>query len=114
MPTEKTIFEKIIDGEIPAEKIFEDEKCIAIRDIAPKAPTHFLIIPKKHIATIADATDADAELLGHLVLTAAKLAKRENLPGYKLLFNVGRAGGQRVFHLHLHLLGGGKIDLEKC
>jgi len=114
MPTEKTIFEKIRDGEIPSPRLYEDEKCFVIRDIAPKAPVHLLVIPKKHIPTIADAEEEDAELLGHLLLVAKKVASEYGLRGYKLLFNVGSAGGQVVFHIHLHLLGGGRIDLEKC
>ena len=114
MPDEKTIFEKIIDGEAPSPRLYEDEKCIVIRDIAPKAPVHLLILPKKHIPTIADATEEDTELLGHLIVVAKKVASEQGLMGYKLLFNVGSAGGLIVFHIHLHLLGGGRIDLEKC
>ncbi len=114
MSSEKTIFEKIIDGEIPSSPLYEDEKCLVIRDIAPKAPVHLLILPKKHIPTIADAGEEDTELLGHLILVAKKMAAEQDLQGYKLLFNVGSAGGQVVFHIHLHLLGGGRVDLGKC
>ncbi|MEI7511302.1 MAG: histidine triad nucleotide-binding protein [Candidatus Peregrinibacteria bacterium] len=106
-----TIFQRIIAREIPANIEYEDDEVIAIKDIAPKAPVHILVIPKKFIPSIADATDADQILLGKLILTAQKIAKEKGLEGYKLLFNVGEKGGQVVFHVHLHLLGGGEIDL---
>jgi histidine triad (HIT) family protein len=112
--TEKTIFEKIIDREIPAKIEYEDNDVIAIHDIAPRAPVHILIIPKKPIPTIMDTTNDDQMLLGQLIMTAKKIAKDHGLKGYKLLFNCGKEGGQIVFHVHLHLLGGGKIDLEKA
>jgi len=100
------IFCKIVAGEIPAEKVFEDDDVLAFADIQPAAPVHILIIPKRHIATIADADEEDAELLGKLILTAKKIAAEQGLSGYKLNFNVGKDGGQVVFHVHLHLLGG--------
>lgn len=99
-----TVFKKIIDKEIPAKIEFEDDKCIVIHDIHPKAPIHLLIIPKKPIPTIMDLRDEDQELMGHLILTARNVGRKLGLEGYKLLFNVGAKGGQEVFHIHLHLL----------
>jgi len=107
MAAAKTIFKKIIDKEIPADIIYEDDRCIALRDIDPKAPTHVLVIPRKEIASLADAQDADAPLLGHLLIVVAKLAVQLGLTdGYRTVINCGRDGGQTVDHLHVHLLGG--------
>lgn len=105
--TEKTIFKKIIDGEIPADIVFEDEQCLAFRDVSPQAPTHILIIPRKEIASIDELTEEDEQLVGHLFLTAQKIARQENLTdGYRTVINCGEGAGQTVFHLHVHLLGG--------
>lgn len=103
-----TIFAKILSGEIPAAKIHEDDLCIAFRDIAPQAPHHVLVIPRKPIVSMASAGPEDAALLGHLMLVAAKVARDLGLDadGYRLVTNVGRDGGQSVFHLHIHILGG--------
>jgi len=102
-----TLFQKIIDREIPANIVFEDDQVLAFRDIDPKAPTHVLVIPKKPIARISEATEADAELLGRLLLAATKVAEEEGLDGgYRLVINDGAHGGQAVYHLHVHLLGG--------
>ncbi len=107
MPEEKTLFEKIIDRELPANIEYEDEQCIAIRDINPQAPTHILIIPKKLITRIGEAVDDDAETLGHLLLTGRDLAKKLRLDqGFRLVINNGAHGGEAVPHLHVHLLGG--------
>ncbi len=103
-----TLFEKIIAREIPSTIVFENEEIIAIEDINPSAPVHILVIPKKPIPTIADAENSDQALLGQLILTAKNIAKEKKLEGYKLHFNVGEKGGQEVFHVHLHLLGGWK------
>ncbi|MAT13909.1 MAG: histidine triad nucleotide-binding protein [Planctomyces sp.] len=104
---EKTIFKKIIDGEIPADLVYEDEQAIAFRDVNPQAPTHILIIPRKEIASIDDLTPEDEPLMGHLFLVAQKIAKQENLTdGYRTVINCGEGAGQTVFHLHVHLLGG--------
>ena len=105
------LFCKIVDGEIPAKIVYNDEQIMAFEDIAPQAPTHLLIIPKKHIATINDADENDAELLGNLILTAKKLAKEHELDesGYRLVFNINSEGGQEVYHIHLHLLGGRQL-----
>ncbi|KTD34783.1 HIT family hydrolase [Legionella moravica] len=102
------LFCKIAKGEIPATVLFEDNEIIAFRDIRPQAPTHILIIPKKHIATINDTSDDDEQLLGKMVLKAKKLAESEGLSevGYRLVFNINSGGGQEVYHIHLHLLGG--------
>lgn len=112
MPDGKTIFQKIANREIPGDFVYEDAEIFAIRDIAPKAPVHILIIPKEPIPTIMDCAEEHTELLGKMVLVAKKIAADEKLKGYKLLFNCGKEGGQVVFHIHLHLLGGGKVDLE--
>jgi histidine triad (HIT) family protein len=101
------LFQKIIDRQIPADIVYEDEQCLAIRDIHPQAPTHLLILPRKVIATHADLTEADASLLGHMHLVAVKLAKQLKLEdGYRLVINCMDRAGQTVPHLHLHLLGG--------
>jgi histidine triad (HIT) family protein len=103
----KTIFAKIIDREIPADIVYEDDRCLAFRDINPQAPTHILVIPRKPIDRIENMTDADETLVGHLVHVASQLAKKEGLSdGFRLVFNNGEHAGQTVFHIHLHLLGG--------
>jgi histidine triad (HIT) family protein len=103
-----TLFEKIIAREIPADIVFEDDQCLAFRDIAPQAPIHILIIPKKPVARIGAAQADDQSLLGHLLLIAAEIARRENIAptGYRLVINNGPHGGETVPHLHIHLLGG--------
>jgi histidine triad (HIT) family protein len=103
----KTIFKKIIDGEIPAKIAYEDELCLAFHDVSPQAPTHVLIIPKKEIPTVNDLTADDAALVGHLFRVAAQLAGQLGLSGgYRLVVNCGPDAGQAVLHLHVHLLGG--------
>jgi len=108
MTHEDTVFGRILRKEIPARILHEDARCIAFRDVAPQAPTHFLVIPRKAIAGLADATAADQELLGHLLLVAAEVARKEGIAadGYRVVINAGARGGQTVFHLHLHVLGG--------
>lgn len=103
-----TLFEKIIAREIPADLVYEDEQCIAIRDIDPKAPVHLLLIPKKLIARIGDAGVEDQALLGHLLLTAGKLARDLGFAesGFRTVINHGAHGGESVPHLHLHVLAG--------
>ncbi len=101
------LFCKIVDGKIPAKKVYEDEKVIAFEDINPQAPTHFLIIPKQHIVGLKEARPEDAEILGYCQLVAAKLGRERNIEdGYRTVYNVGPRSGQSVFHLHLHLIGG--------
>ncbi|WP_269527217.1 histidine triad nucleotide-binding protein [Coraliomargarita parva] len=102
-----TLFERIIAREIPAEIQHEDEHCIVIHDIDPKAPTHFLVIPKKVIPRVAEATEADQTILGHLLLTAATVADSLKLEGgYRIVINNGKDGGETVPHMHVHVLGG--------
>ncbi len=103
----ETIFSKIIRKEIPADIVYEDNLAIAFRDINPQAPVHILVIPKQAIAKLSDAESKDHALMGHLLLTAKRVAEQEGLAnGYRLVINTGPDGGQTVYHLHLHLLGG--------
>lgn len=101
-----TIFSRIIDREIPADIIYEDEQALAFRDVSPQAPVHFLVIPKKAIAKLSDATAEDQSLLGHLLLVAGKVAAQEGLEDFRLNVNNGAGASQTVFHLHVHVLGG--------
>lgn len=102
------IFCKIVDGQLPSGKVYEDDEVLAFHDIHPFARVHFLIIPKMHIATLADCTPADEGLLGRMLLLAPRLAKEQGLEaGFKTLINTGRGGGQEVFHIHVHVFGGG-------
>ena len=104
--SEETIFSKIINGEIPADKLYEDDQCIVIKDIAPKAPTHLLLIPKKPIPRLVDATEEDKALMGHLMLKAGEIANQAGVgDAFRLIINNGANAGQTVFHLHLHILG---------
>ena len=103
---EDCIFCKIVNGEIPCDKVYEDKNVFAFLDIKPKAKVHILIIPKKHIESVKHLQETDKELIGDLILTVQKIAKEKNLEGYKLVINVGKEGGQLVDHLHLHLLSG--------
>ncbi len=101
------LFCRIVAGEIPAKKLYEDDLSIAFADIHPQAPTHFLVIPKQHANSLAQVSAADKELLGHLTYVATELAARENLQkGFRIVINTGPDGGQTVDHLHLHVLGG--------
>lgn len=102
------IFCQIINGDIPADILYQDEDVLAFRDIAPQAPTHILIIPKRHIATLNDAHSADVPLLGKLTLTAARMANELGVAeeGYRTVINCNRHGGQTVYHIHMHLLAG--------
>jgi histidine triad (HIT) family protein len=103
-----TIFAKIIAGEAPADIVYRDEQVTCFRDIAPKAPTHILIVSNREIATVNDLTPDDAQLVGHMVLVAKRLAVQEGIAerGYRLVVNCNREGGQVVYHLHMHLIGG--------
>ena len=104
------LFCKIIAGEIPAETVYEDDDVLAFKDIAPQAPTHFLVIPKKHYYDLSEITEADDGLIGKMVRTGAELAKKEGLDnGYRVIFNNGPEGGQVVFHIHMHILGGRQL-----
>ena len=104
---EKSIFEKIIDKELPSKIIHEDEHCIVIEDIAPKAPIHLLVIPKKLIKKLSDVKEEDKELLGHLMIVTKKVAEQLNVENaFNVVINNGKEAGQTVFHLHIHLLAG--------
>ena len=104
--TEKTIFGEILKGNIPCDEVFKDELCLAFRDVQPQAPVHILIIPRKEIPSLKEAEEKDAQLLGHLLLVAAKIAKKEGLESWRTIINTGAEAGQTVFHLHLHIIGG--------
>jgi len=101
------IFCKIVAGEIPATKVYEDDDVIAFNDIHPIAPVHFMIVPKEHIESLASAEEKHQALLGKILLLAPKLAKQQGLKGFRTMINTGREGGQEVFHLHVHVFGGG-------
>ncbi len=107
----ETIFSKIIRGEIPAKIVYDDALCMAFHDIAPKAPVHVLVIPKKPIASVNDISEEDMPLLGHLWVTIPKIAQQLGIAqtGYRVVVNCGADGGQEVAHLHFHLLGGRKL-----
>ena len=104
--TEKTIFKKIIDRQIPAEIIFEDQHCLAFHDVSPQAPVHVLVIPKKEIRSLAELQGSDSELAGQLLITISKVAEQLGLNDYRVISNCGESAGQSVFHLHFHILGG--------
>ena len=111
MSDDRTIFKKIIDGDIPAKIVYEDELCMAFRDVDPKAPTHILVIPKKEIKSMAEVNSGDAALLGHLICTISKIAAEQGLiNGYRVVTKCGKWGGQSVDHLHFHLLGGRQLN----
>jgi histidine triad (HIT) family protein len=103
------LFCKIVAGQLPADKLYEDDSVLAFKDIHPLAPFHGLVIPKVHIATLNDFSGAQLELGGKLLLTAQRLAAEQGLPGYRVVMNVNREGGQTVFHAHLHVLGGRQL-----
>jgi histidine triad (HIT) family protein len=106
------IFCRIVAGDIPSERLHEDEHCIAIRDINPAAPVHLLVIPKEHVASLAQMGSEHHALAGHLLLTLARIAEAEGVAesGYRTVINTGREGGQTVDHLHLHLLAGAQLS----
>jgi len=107
----KTIFSRIIEKEIPADIIYEDDLVLAFRDIAPQAPTHILVIPKKPITSLYTVSEEDQDLLGSLLLTVKKVAEKEGLTnGYRVVINNGNDAGQTVNHLHLHILGGRSLQ----
>lgn len=102
------LFCKLVKGDIPAKILYQDDDVIAFEDIAPQAPTHFLVIPKRHISTLNDLTADDAALVGKLPITAAKVAKEQGIAegGYRVVMNCNEMGGQTVYHIHMHVLGG--------
>ena len=105
---EETIFDKVLSGEIPSEEVLSDDEFYAFRDINPQAPTHVLVIPRKRIATIYDAKEEDAALLGRMILFANKVAEKEGIAedGFRYVINCNVHGGQTVYHIHLHVIGG--------
>jgi histidine triad (HIT) family protein len=108
--SEKSIFSRIIDGEIPSQFIYQDDVCVCIKDISPQAPTHLLIIPRKPIPRLADATAEDQVILGHLMLVAGEIARQQGVDeAFRLIVNNGAGAGQTVFHLHLHLMANKKF-----
>jgi histidine triad (HIT) family protein len=106
-----SLFTKIIKREIPADIVYENDDVLAFKDISPKAPVHLLIVPKKQIETINDASDEDSELLGKIILAGKNIAKQFDIDknGYRLIFNCNKYGGQTVFHIHCHLIGGKQL-----
>jgi histidine triad (HIT) family protein len=102
----KCLFCKIVAGEVPADRVYEDGEVLAFKDIHPQAPFHCLVIPKTHVATLNDFVPEQGALIGGLLLTAKRIAAEQGLPGYRVAMNVNREGGQVVFHAHLHVLGG--------
>jgi histidine triad (HIT) family protein len=103
------IFCKIVAGEIPAQKAYEDDEIVAFHDVSPQAPLHLVVIPKRHIENIAALTDEDKALAGGMILKIAGIARSLGIDGYRVVSNVGKEGGQSVFHLHFHILGGKKL-----
>lgn len=104
------VFCKIIRGEIPSKKVYEDADMYAFHDINPVAPVHFMVVPKLHLASLADVNDSHAALMGKMLVLAAQLAREQGLEkGFRTVINTGRGGGQEVFHLHMHIIGGGLI-----
>lgn len=113
---EDCIFCKIISGDIPSEKVYEDEQVVSFKDINPEAPFHVLIVPKKHISSLNDLTAEDEILIGHIYIAAGKIAKQFGIAedGYRVISNCGVNGGQTVGHIHFHLLGGKKLPVHLC
>ena len=107
------LFCKIISGEIPSTKVYEDDRILAFRDIAPMAPTHILVIPKEHIGGVDELNDSNSAIVAHIFAKIAEIAKKEGLDnGYRVVSNIGEDGGQTVRHLHFHILGGKKLATE--
>ena len=105
-----TIFARILRGEIPCDEVYSDDSCLAFRDVAPAAPVHLLVIPRKPLESLREAEIADEQLLGHLLVVAAKVAKQEGLTDWRTVINSGEGAGQTVFHLHVHVIGGRSLD----
>ena len=112
---ENCLFCKIVAGEIPSTKVYEDEKILAFRDIAPMAPVHILVIPKTHIGSVAEISGENSAVVAHIFEAIAQIAKAEGLTdGYRVVSNCGDHGGQTVHHLHFHILGGQKLSTQMC
>ena len=108
--TEDTIFSQILKGDIPCNEVYSDTNCLAFHDVQPQAPLHILVIPRKVIPSLREAESEDAELLGHLLLVAAKIAKKEGLHNWRTVINTGAEAGQTIFHLHVHIIGGRPLN----
>ncbi|MES1983127.1 MAG: histidine triad nucleotide-binding protein [Pseudomonadota bacterium] len=108
--TDSCLFCKIVRGEIPSKKVYEDETVYAFHDIHPAAPVHFMLIPKQHVASLMEVEASHAALLGHMLVLAPRLAGEQGLThGFRTIINTGKGGGQEVFHLHIHVIGGGHM-----
>ncbi|MFM7240457.1 MAG: histidine triad nucleotide-binding protein [Cyanobium sp.] len=105
-PGQDTIFGRILRGEIPCDQVYADDLCLAFRDVAPQAPVHILVIPRRRLVNLSEAQPEDAELLGHLLLVAAQVARQQGLTAFRTVINSGVEAGQTVFHLHVHVIGG--------
>ena len=105
-----TIFARILSGDLPCDEVYSDDRCLAFRDIAPTAPVHLLVIPRKPLVSLREAKREDEALLGHLLLVAAKVAQQEGLKDWRVVINSGEGAGQTVFHMHVHVIGGRSID----
>jgi histidine triad (HIT) family protein len=105
-PQNDTIFGRILRGEILCDQVYADDQCIAFRDVSPQAPVHILVIPREHVVNLLQAEAAHEQLLGHLLLVAAKVARQEGLEAFRTVINSGAEAGQTVFHLHVHVIGG--------
>ena len=104
-----TIFDKILNGELPCEEVFSDDKCLAFKDITPQAPVHILIIPRQTITSLQETSKEDQELLGHLLLIGTKVANSAGLKSWRTIINTGEEAGQTIFHLHIHIIGGRQL-----
>ena len=111
---EDCLFCKIIAGEIPSNKVYEDELCYAFYDIAPQAPTHFLVVPKKHISGVSEVSEENASVIAHIFSVISKVTKELGLVSYRVVSNCGEDAGQTVFHLHFHVLGGARLADAMC
>lgn len=111
---EDCIFCKIVKGEIPSKKLYEDEEVLAFYDVNPEAPVHFLVVPKKHIQSVSEINEKNAYVISHIFIVISKIAKELNIDkdGYRVISNVGDNGGQSVKHIHFHVLGGRKLELK--
>ena len=111
---EDCIFCKIVKGEIPSKKLYEDEEVLAFYDVNPEAPVHFLVVPKKHIQSVSEINEKNADVISHIFVVISKIAKELNIDkdGYRVISNVGDNGGQSVKHIHFHVLGGRKLELK--
>ncbi len=106
----ETIFSRILDGELPCDEVYSDEHCLAFRDVQPQAPVHVLVIPRKPLVNLSEVESQDQMLLGHLLLVASKVARKEGISSWRTVINNGADAGQTVFHLHVHVIGGRSLS----